>query len=114
MNKVTNQNGIPEIRPEDAKSQIQSCFIIDVRTKEEYNGELSHIAGSTLVTLGPDLSDFLTNGDRNQEILFVCKSGGRSSKATQQAIQLGYKNVVNLTGGMTAWNALKYPTKAKP
>lgn len=114
MNNVTNQNGIPEILPQDAIQQLKDFLIIDVRGKEEYNDELSHIEGSQLVTLGSELSHFLEKGDRQKEILFVCRSGGRSSTATKQAIQLGYKNVVNLVGGMKRWNELKLPTKANP
>jgi rhodanese-related sulfurtransferase len=113
MLKTKIQNGIPEITPQDAKSILKDVLLIDVRQPDEFTGELSHIEGAQLVTLGPALSKFLETGDRQKDVLFICKSGGRSGKATQEALALGYKSVANITGGMILWNELNLPIKKK-
>lgn len=107
-------DGIPEVTTEDVLSrrdQIKSGQIqlIDVRRPEEYNGEFSHIEGAHLITLGPNLTQFLESGDRNQEIVFVCRSGGRSGAATAESIKLGYKLSMNMVGGMIRWTERKLP-----
>jgi rhodanese-related sulfurtransferase len=92
-------------------SQVKSgqISLIDVRRPEEFNGEFSHIEGAKLVTLGPELTEFLVNGDKKQEIVFVCRSGGRSGAATAESIKLGYKLSMNMVGGMIRWTERKLP-----
>lgn len=109
--KLTIQinNGIPEVTPQNLMENLKGLNIIDVRRPDEFTGELGHIEGAKLLTLGNDLVQFLQNGDRNQEIVFVCKSGGRSGQATAFSQELGYKNTANMIGGMILWNELKYP-----
>ena len=101
----------PEVTPEQVKGRPDS-LLIDVRRSDEFNNELGHITGAKLVTLGDDLKSYLhTMKDKEQEIVFVCRSGARSGDATRQAIQLGFKNVFNMTGGMIRWNELGYPVQ---
>src|SRR5690606_9953403 len=104
-------NGIPEVKPQDLRQNMDGIKLIDVRRSDEYNGELGHIEGSTLVTLGADLVKHLSDMDRNENIVFICRSGGRSGQATQYSLELGFKNVANLIGGMLLWNELSYPVK---
>lgn len=109
-------DGIPEVSVEDVYShrgdiKNNRVRLIDVRRPEEYNNELGHIAGAELVTLGPDLTAFLEKGDRAQEIVFVCRSGGRSGTATAESVRLGYKLTANMVGGMLRWNEIKLPVE---
>ncbi|AGH94488.1 rhodanese-like domain-containing protein [Pseudobdellovibrio exovorus] len=112
-------NGIPEISVDDVQSYLfqpqfleaKNVRLIDVRRPDEFNGELSHIAGATLVTLGPELTDFLEKGDRQQTIVFVCRSGARSGTATAESLKLGYTSTMNMVGGMLSWNDKKFPTE---
>lgn len=87
--------------------------LVDVRTPEEYFGPLAHIPGSKLVTLGEELDRFLSTYPKNEQktLVFVCRSGVRSLKATEQALQLGIKNAVNMKGGMIQWNDCGYPVE---
>ncbi|MBL7689005.1 MAG: MBL fold metallo-hydrolase [Bdellovibrionaceae bacterium] len=111
-------NGISEITPEDLRSAMASerwqpgtVKLIDVRRPEEYVGEYGHVIGAELVTLGPDLERFLIDGNRDEEIVFICRSGGRSGHATGVATEMGYKAVINMQGGMIRWTELKYPVE---
>jgi sulfur dioxygenase len=106
-------DGIPEVSVEDVNlhsldSQTKRIKLIDVRRPDEFNNELGHIAGARLVTLGPELTKFLEDGDRSDEIVFICRSGARSGNATAESVRLGYKKTVNMVGGMIRWNEKKF------
>lgn len=83
---------------------VPQALIVDVRTAEEYTGELGHVENALLVTLGPELEAFLKNTDKKKPIVFICRSGARSGRATQYARELGFKDVYNMMGGMISWN----------
>jgi rhodanese-related sulfurtransferase len=102
-------DGIPEVSVEKVRSSLGAVKLIDVRRPEEFNNELGHIEGAKLVTLGPELTNFLQQGDRSQEIVFVCRSGGRSGHATVESQALGYKWTSNMVGGMIRWNEAGFP-----
>ncbi len=106
-------NGVPEVTPEEFKDHSGKITLIDVRRPDEFDGELSHISGAKLVTLGPDLDRFLSSHDRDDEIVFVCRSGARSGQATLQSRAMGFSKSSNLQGGMLLWNERKYPVKGK-
>jgi rhodanese-related sulfurtransferase len=104
-------DGVPEISVSQLHQNVGKVRIVDVRTPEEFNNELGHIKGAELVTLGPELTRFLENGDRSQEIAFVCRSGGRSGHATVESRRLGYNLTANMIGGMIAWNEARLPVE---
>lgn len=99
-------NGIPEVTVEDVYGNLGAVRIIDVRGPDEFDGELGHIPGAELVTLGPKLTEFLMNENLNQEIVFVCRSGARSGRATADSMKAGFGMTANMTGGMLRWREL--------
>lgn len=101
--------GVQDIQPVELWEQKNEVRIIDVRQPEEYTGELGHIPGSELMVLGTLPEAFPAVG-KDQTIVFVCRSGGRSAQATAFAHSLGYESVFNMKGGMLLWNDLKLPT----
>ncbi|MNK86226.1 putative metallo-hydrolase [compost metagenome] len=106
----TMNDGIPEVSVENVYEALGKIRLIDVRRPDEFNNELGHIAGAELVPLGPELQSFLEKADHDQEIVFVCRSGGRSGEATAQSLHIGYKKVANMVGGMIRWNEANLPT----
>lgn len=107
MVNVQNLNDIPHVILEH-ENDVKDFEVIDVRRPEEFIGELGHIPGARLVTLGPDLDQFLLGHEKQSKILFVCRSGARSGQATQMAMSQGFKDVVNMAGGMIRWNELGF------
>jgi rhodanese-related sulfurtransferase len=108
--KMMNQ--VPEVSPQEVLKLVKEAYIIDVRSNEEFTGELGHIAGSQLVTLGPPLMKFLNEmPDKNKEIVFVCRGGVRSAQAVLMSHEFGYKNTISMNGGMSLWNELGFPTE---
>ena len=92
-----------------ANENLDEMLIVDVRGPDEFHGELGHIAGAHQITLGPDLKQFLQGYDRNEKMFFVCRSGKRSAEASKMALDMGFKEVAHLEGGMTSWNQNKLP-----
>lgn len=86
--------------------QEEDWFILDVRSKEEY--ESGHIEGCINVYAGI-LPQQINKIPRDKPIAVYCKSGTRSSFASSILLRNGYNNVHNMLGGMTAWLKAKYP-----
>jgi rhodanese-related sulfurtransferase len=73
--------------------------IIDVREVAEVAA--GKIPGAVNLPLG--LVEFRMNElDKSKEYMLVCRSGGRSGRATQFLESYGF-NVINMAGGMLAW-----------
>lgn len=94
----------------DKVSGMEEAILVDVRTPEEYVGELGHIEGSLLLPPGPKLNNFLATTNKETNIIFICRSGARSESATAMALSLGFENSYNMEGGMIAWNSKGFPT----
>jgi uncharacterized protein (DUF302 family)/rhodanese-related sulfurtransferase len=107
------QPSIAEWSPAELAAQKNSCDLIDVRGQDEFDGPLSHIVGSKLITLGPELAKYLEMASKavqERTMVFICRSGSRSMKAAHQARELGLFKVINLKGGMIEWNEANLPT----
>ncbi|WP_291894368.1 rhodanese-like domain-containing protein [Campylobacter sp.] len=83
-----------------------SIQIIDIRTPNEWKQGV--LKGAILVNLtdnnGEFNEKFLENIkekiDPNKKIAIICRSGVRSIRASELLVQNGYKDVINLSGGM--------------
>ena len=78
--------------------------VLDVREQDEWDA--GHIAGATHIPLGelPSRLDELPDED----LLVVCRSGGRSMRASAWLNHTGF-TARNLTGGLRAWTAAGLP-----
>lgn len=73
--------------------------LIDVREVDEVAA--GKIPGAVNIPLG--LVEFRMHElDKAKEYIMVCRSGGRSGRATQFLESYGF-NVINMAGGMLAW-----------
>ncbi len=90
----------PQQVEEKRKSEGQ-VLIVDVREPYEYKE--GHIPGSKLIPLGQLSYQLNELGSKERELIVVCRSGGRSGQAARQLAELGFKNVLNLSGGMLNW-----------
>lgn len=79
----------------------EKFVLIDVR--EPYEHQEFNIGGSLIPmsNLENKIDDLAEHKD--QEVILYCRSGNRSGIAQQFLLQKGFKNVLNLTGGMLAW-----------
>jgi rhodanese-related sulfurtransferase len=100
--------GILEIEPEWVARNIDELCIVDVRTSEEFQGELGHLKHSVLIPLD-ELRDRLKEIPDDKPVVFVCQSGMRSAMAAQILTDAGHKKVANIPGGLIHWARLALP-----
>lgn len=104
---------VPSITAEEVKRALEAkadVIVVDVRTQEEYSN--GHIDGSILMPVDTVWGKVVSViPDKNQKIFVHCRSGMRSTKATQEMLKLGYTNVHNMQGGIVAWEQLGFPVK---
>lgn len=103
-----NPAGYKDVSPAEVTLPPAGFRIIDVREPDEYVGELGHIAGAELVPLAT-VTAKASSWNKDEPILCVCRSGGRSGNAAQALGRLGFGKAMNLVGGMLAWNAAGLP-----
>lgn len=110
--KMPNPNfrGVVDISPEELFEKISHVKLIDVREPREFTDELGHIHGAELIPLGL-LPEKIGEVSRNTTVVFICRSGGRSSQATALALENGFSSVYNMKGGMLLWNQLGFETE---
>ena len=88
--------------------------LIDVRETDEVAAVRSSFATNfplSKLTAG-NFGD-LTSIGRNEPLFVICRSGARSQKACGIFREHGFTNVVNVTGGMLAWEAAGLPVLRK-
>ena len=85
--------------------QDKEIFLLDVHIPEQ-----EHINGTddfiSYTELSENISELPT--EKDAEIVVYCRSGSMSKTASQTLIEMGYKNVKNLSGGINAWKEKGY------
>jgi NADPH-dependent 2,4-dienoyl-CoA reductase/sulfur reductase-like enzyme/peroxiredoxin family protein/rhodanese-related sulfurtransferase/TusA-related sulfurtransferase len=85
---------------EAAEKQAKGAFMLDVRSKEEF--DLGHIENATNIP-NTELRTRLAEVPKDREIVINCAMGLRGYLAERVLRQNGYKQVYNLTGGYKSW-----------
>lgn len=93
------------ITPEELKARLdkgETINLLDVREdheRAEFNIGGKHIPIGKIQTMQfEDIEDW-----KDEEVIVYCRSGNRSGMAGLFMEQVGFKNPVNLIGGMLAW-----------
>jgi rhodanese-related sulfurtransferase len=105
---VIRAQGYRDITPQQLHDNRGVTRIVDVREPQEFNGELGHVPGAELIPLG-SLSAQAMGWDRAAPLVVICRSGGRSSRAAEMLVSLGFLRVINVEGGMNAHAAAQLP-----
>lgn len=88
--------------------KAQGYTVIDVRTQEEFSE--GHIQDAVLINFhDPDFKTKISELDINGKYLLFCRSGNRSVKAVLLMNQMGFKNALNIAGGIIAWQKAGKP-----
>jgi sulfur-carrier protein adenylyltransferase/sulfurtransferase len=100
---------VTEVDPSEVKPLVGNGVpIIDVREAEEY--AVAHLPGAKSVPRGY-LESRIDNAvsDRKQRVILYCASGQRSALAAHTLMnELGFEDVVSMTGGITLWKDRGY------
>ena len=96
---------VPEVSPAEVAARLArraAFLLLDVREPHEI--EIAAIEGSTRIPLAQlearvaELADW-----KERPIVVHCKTGGRSARGVRLLCELGFKDVVNLAGGIDLW-----------
>jgi rhodanese-related sulfurtransferase len=91
-----------EFTTEEVREMIEKgeqLNLIDVREADEVAEGI--IPGAIHIPLG-DVVTRVTELDKSKEYIIICRSGGRSGRATEYLTDLGY-DAANMVGGMLEW-----------
>ena len=104
--------GLNEISVGEVRTMVdnedESVFLLDVRTLEEYYGDLGHLPKATLLPYNEvesriaELSEY-----KDKKIIAYCRVGRRSAIAAKILADNGF-DAFNMTGGMKKWKD-EYP-----
>ncbi len=83
------------------RERDKDLFVLDVRQPQEWRA--GHIPGATHIT-GAELPTRIDEVPKDRPVAAICGSGYRSSVSASLLQRHGLRNVVNVLGGMTAWN----------
>lgn len=100
--------GILQYSVHDLKNKIDngdSMLILDVRTPQEYTGELGHIENSIIIPVY-ELENRIGELEqyRDREIVAICRTQNRSRVAASIVKDAGFDRIAYVYGGMVDWN----------
>lgn len=85
-----------------ALTKVENPILLDVRTPAEF--QKGHLKKA--ININWNDTDFIRSINKfpkDSTVFVYCLSGGRSGAAAQKMRELGYKNVVEMQGGMLKW-----------
>lgn len=102
---VACSNDVPTVSPNQAAEMLnkQEAIMVDVREQDERNEQ--HIKNTLFIPLAQldnrigELAEY-----KNSPIILQCRSGKRSNVAATSLMKAGFTKVLNLDGGILAWD----------
>lgn len=86
----------------EALSSDAAAQLLDVREPEEW-AETGVPQGAVLIPLADVESRAAAELAPDKPVYVICRSGNRSQVASETLVGLGYTQVYNVDGGVTAW-----------
>ncbi len=97
--KEIEPDQLQEIISDQSKSDY---VLLDVRTPEE--NEAERIPNSIMINFyDSDFKEKIAELEKDKTYYVICRSGNRSGKTCQMMTEMGFNDVHNLVGGMSAW-----------
>ncbi len=111
----TEANGpsFKTISVQQAEHQLEKdpgIVLIDVRTPMEFYGPSGHV-NKALLRPVQNISEWANEIQnlKDKKLMIICQSGGRSFMASKYLNEHGFKHIINVDGGMNAWNMAGLP-----
>ncbi|MAS97215.1 MAG: hypothetical protein CMO55_28830 [Verrucomicrobiales bacterium] len=96
---------VPQISPDDLSQMMEKeknqFVLLDARKKIEY--EVSHLLGAEWIGYPDTNFSLLKKVPKDKKIVVYCSVGKRSEIVGKELLELGYKDVSNLRGGLFLW-----------
>ena len=81
----------------------KKALVIDVRTPAEWQQGVIDGADIFIDYNGANFKQELAKLDKSKTYVVYCRSGGRSAGASQVMVDNGFKQVINMQGGIMSW-----------
>ncbi len=108
---MENQTLVKEICPTATQQWVANgALLVDVREADEVN-QLAYDVPNIIHVPLTQFEERYTEIPKDKEVVMVCKSGGRSLRATGFLVNHGYDKVVNMQHGMIRWAQKGFLTK---
>lgn len=96
---------VAALQLELSKTGVQ---LVDVRTPQEWTS--GHIEGALHIDwFADDFKARIDKLDRSKPVRLYCAAGGRSEEARELLREMGFKDVLDLDGGIGAWKKAGAP-----
>lgn len=102
VQRLVPTKGVRQMTTAQLKKELQdkNKQYIDVRTPGEFKAK--NIKDFKNIPLH-QLADKADQLSKEKEVIIICQSGMRSSKASKLLKKKGFKHVTNVKGGMNVW-----------
>lgn len=108
---MENQTLVKEICPTTTQEWVKKgALLVDVREKDEVEALAYDVQNIINIPLS-EFEERFNEISKSQDVVMVCKSGGRSLRAAGFLMNHGYTNVVNMQHGIARWVQKGFPTK---
>jgi rhodanese-related sulfurtransferase len=118
MTQPVDPGAAPTVEPTEAERRLREGagdpggpLVVDVREPVELIA--ARIDGAVFLPMSEFQSRF-RELPTDRPLLVVCQSGYRSGLAASFLVGNGYRDAVNVTGGMTAWERAGLPVRRGP
>ncbi len=119
---MARDGGVKVMDPREAheKAMKGEILFVDIRTPQEWR-QTGLPEGAKPIELAPTfLSKLtaLTSGDKSKPVAFICATGARSDYVAKELAKRGWKNVIDVAGGLfggpkgKGWKAEGLPMKS--
>ncbi|NNM51906.1 MAG: sulfurtransferase [Pseudomonadales bacterium] len=102
---------IQEVTVDQATPVLKGAdFLLDVREPDEYAA--GHLPGAISIPRGVlefILSSHAAFAARDLNMVVYCKTSGRAALAACAMLDMGYRQVISISGGFDAWQAAGLP-----
>lgn len=111
--QLLGQDGATKLTPSEFELQSKKKkknVILDIRTPEE-TAE-GYIEGATFIDfLGGDFEQEISKLNKKRTYYVYCRSAKRTIPATEKMMEMGFRNVYMLEGGLNNWREKGKPIK---
>ncbi len=99
------------IKPDEASYfiEIKHPVVIDIRTQEEYGAGHLEAVNMLMDYYAPDFKERLAKLDKNAKYLLYCRTGHRTGITLGVMKNMGFTDIHDIEGGITAWIAAGWP-----
>lgn len=95
------------ISVEELNNMLKSKDFSFINVHIPYEGEIPGTDAHIPYNEVEDYADQLPQ-DKDAKIVLYCRSGPMSAAASKTLVEMGYTNVIDVQGGMKAWQAAGY------